>query len=177
MENKKIIIVIAAMTPSRAIGSHGSLPWHIPEDLARFKALTTGHTIIMGRKTFDSLPHGALPNRRNIVLSRTVQTIPGCEVFRSLTDALSSCADEDEVFVIGGASVYEQALPLASRLCLTMVNESYEPSDADTFFPRWNPDEWRETKREEHHFGTFLEMIRISSDTDRNNFQENLGNE
>lgn len=154
------ISLIAAMTPSRAIGTYGSLPWHIPEDLAHFKLLTTGHTIIMGRKTFDSLPHGALPNRRNIVLSRTTDSLHGCEVFLSFGEALECCHDESEVFVIGGASVYEQALPLASRLHLTMLNESYEPSEADAFFPKWNPDEWQETMRVQHSFGVFLDLTR-----------------
>ena len=118
----------------------------LPNDLKRFKALTTGHTIIMGRKTFDSLPKGALPNRRNIVLSRTVKELPGCECFPSLKSALSHCSEEEEVFIIGGSSVYRQAMPLADRLCLTEVDDT--PAEADAFFPDYQ--EWKEVSREEH---------------------------
>lgn len=140
------IHIIAAVAQNGAIGYQNKLIYWLPNDLKRFKALTTGHTIIMGRKTFDSLPKGALPNRRNIVLSRSTQTLPGCEVFPSLDDALAHCSADEEVYIIGGASVYEQALPKADRLCLTEVHDT--PAHADTFFPDYR--QWHETAREEH---------------------------
>jgi len=118
----------------------------LPNDLKRFKALTTGHTIVMGRNTFLSLPKGALPNRRNIVLSRTQSAFPGCETFASLKEALKHCSPEEDIYIIGGASVYKQALPLADRLCLTEVDDT--PLQADTFFPPY--EDWQEVWREDH---------------------------
>ena len=141
-----MISIIAAVAKNRAIGYKNKLLYWLPEDLKRFKALTTGHTIIMGRRTFDSLPKGALPNRRNIVLSRTTRQIPGCECYPSLEKALTHCADDEEVFVIGGESVYRQALPLASRLYLTEIDDT--PALADAFFPEHEG--WEETAREVH---------------------------
>ena len=129
----------------------------LPNDLKRFKSLTTGHTIIMGRNTFLSLPKGALPNRRNIVLSRTAFSshtgedgrglFPGCDVYPSLEEALAHCAKDEDVYIIGGASVYTQALSMADRLCLTEVDDT--PKEADTFFPEYKAD-WREVAREDH---------------------------
>ena len=141
------INIIAAVARNRAIGNDNKLLYWLPNDLKRFKALTTGHTIIMGRKTFDSLPKGALPNRRNVVVSRTVKELPGCEVFASLDEALRHCAVDEDVYVIGGASIYEQALPLADRLCLTEIDDT--PAEADVFFPSY--DGWHEVSREEHN--------------------------
>jgi dihydrofolate reductase len=131
-----MISIIAAVARNRAIGLHNQLLYWLPNDLRRFKALTTGHTIVMGRLTFESLPKGALPNRRNIVLSRSDKQFPGAETFPTLEAALKACADDEEVFIIGGASVYEQALPFADRLLLTEVNDT--PSEADAFFPDYN---------------------------------------
>ena len=119
-----MISIIAAVARNRAIGLNNHLLYWLPNDLRRFKALTTGHTIIMGRLTFESLPKGALPNRRNIVLSRSDKQFPGAETFPTLEAALKACADDEEVFIIGGASIYEQALPLANRLLLTEVNDT-----------------------------------------------------
>ncbi len=141
-----MISIIAAIARNRAIGNDNKLLYWLPNDLKRFKALTTGHTIIMGRKTFDSLPKGALPNRRNVVLSRSVKEIEGCEVYSSLEEALKHSAQEEDIYIIGGASVYEQALSVADRLCLTEVDDT--PLCADAFFPEF--DGWRETYREEH---------------------------
>ena len=100
----------------------------------------------MGRNTFLSLPKGALPNRRNIVLSRSAKEFPGCEVYPSLEEALNHCAKDEEVFIIGGASVYKQALAVADRLCLTEIDDT--PAEADTFFPPY--DDWKEESREAH---------------------------
>ena len=142
-----MINIIAAVAKDRAIGFQNKLIYWLPNDLKRFKALTTGHTIIMGRNTFLSLPKGALPNRRNIVLSRTVTDFPGCDVYPSLEEALAHCTKDEDVYIIGGASVYTQALSLADRLCLTEVDDT--PKEADTFFPEYKVD-WREVAREDH---------------------------
>lgn len=142
-----MINIIAAVAKDRAIGFKNKLIYWLPNDLKRFKALTTGHTIIMGRNTFLSLPKGALPNRRNIVLSRTVTDFPGCDVYPSLEEALAHCTKDEDVYIIGGASVYTQALSLADRLCLTEVDDT--PKEADTFFPEYKAD-WREVAREDH---------------------------
>ena len=131
------------------IGAKGGMPWHNKADLKWFKDMTTGHPVIMGRKTFDSLPKGALPNRRNIVLSRNKRlTFPGAERFSSLQEALENCNDDEQVFIIGGASVYREALPLADRLCITHIEAT--PDEADVFFPKIDYNEWEEKIREPH---------------------------
>lgn len=148
----------------RAIGYKNRLLYAIPSDMTRFRMLTTGHTIIMGRKTFESLPNGALPNRRNIVISKTREQIAGCEVFGSVEEALEARkeAAKDECFIIGGASIYEQALPFADKLYLTIVEK--EPEHADTFFPEINPAEWEVTEKEMRNENglpfTFLTLYR-----------------
>lgn len=165
----------------RAIGYKNRLLYAIPSDMTRFRMLTTGHTIIMGRKTFESLPNGALPNRRNIVISKTKEQITGCEVCSSLEEALAARKEEagnkkevgskeaigskeasDECFIIGGASIYEQALPFADKLYLTIVEK--EPGHADTFFPEINPAEWEVTEKEMRNENglpfTFLTLYR-----------------
>ena len=142
-----MISIIAAVARNRAIGHQNKLIYWLPNDLKRFKQLTTGHTIVMGRNTFLSLPKGALPNRRNIVLSRTQTEHPGCETYASLEEALSHCRPDEHIYIIGGASVYAQSLALADRLCLTEVADT--PAEADTFFPPY-ADEWQEVSRENH---------------------------
>ena len=167
--------IIVAIAQNRAIGHKNKLIYWLPNDLKRFKSLTTGNTIVMGRKTFESLPKGALPNRRNIVVSRTAKpdAFPGAECYPSLEAALKAAqsgyiynnVESSEVFIIGGASIYEQALPLADRLCLTFVHDT--PAEADTFFPKYNPAEWEETFREDHeadekheHSYSFIDLCR-----------------
>ncbi len=142
-----MISIIAAVAKNRAIGYQNKLIYWLPNDLKRFKALTTGHTIIMGRNTFLSLPKGALPNRRNIVLSRSQKTFPGCDTYVSLEEALKHCTPDEDIYIIGGASVYRQALKIADRLCLTEIDDT--PDDADTFFPPYK-DDWQEESREDH---------------------------
>ena len=142
-----MISIIAAVAKDRAIGYKNKLIYWLPNDLKRFKALTTGHTIIMGRNTFLSLPKGALPNRRNIVLSRSAKAFEGCDVYPSLEDALQHCSKDEDIYISGGASVYRQALPLADRLCLTEIDDT--PAEADTFFPEYK-DDWQESEREDH---------------------------
>lgn len=160
-----MLSIIACISKKhRAIGYENQLLYHIKSDMTRFRELTTGHTIIMGRKTFESLPNGALPNRRNIVISKTREQITGCEVFASLEEALEARkeAAEDECFIIGGASIYEQALPFADKLYLTIVEK--EPEAADTFFPEINPAEWEVTEKEMRNENglpfTFLTLYR-----------------
>lgn len=141
--------MIAAVAENGAIGYENKLLYWLPNDLKRFKTLTTGHTIIMGRRTFESLPKGALPNRRNIVLTRNSHFIaPNVEVFSSLEAALAACGDDEEVFVIGGASVYAEAMPYAQRLCLTYVENT--PTKADAFFPTIDSMLWEQTDCERH---------------------------
>lgn len=143
-----MVSIIAAVARNLAIGYQNKLLYWLPNDLKRFKALTTGHTIIMGRRTFESLPKGALPNRRNVVLTRSQVTFPGAETFPSLLAALASCAPEEDVYIIGGASVYAEALPLADRLCLTEIDDT--PGQADAFFPLFSDEEWKVAEKEEH---------------------------
>lgn len=163
------ISIIVAIAQNNAIGHENKLIYWLPNDLKRFKQLTTGNTIIMGRKTFESLPKGALPNRRNIVLSRTGSPVdfPGADCFRYLDEALASCNENDEVFIIGGASVYAEGLKIADRLCLTYIHDI--PEHADTFFPEFALNEWQETYREDHesdekhsHKYSFVNLERIN---------------
>ena len=142
-----MISIIAAVARNLAIGYQNKLLYWLPNDLKRFKQLTTGHTIIMGRNTYDSLPKGALPNRRNVVLSRSVKELPGCDVYPSLKAALQSCKADEDIYIIGGARVYEQALPLADRLCLTEIDDT--PAEADAFFPDYS-EGWRIEQKEAH---------------------------
>lgn len=161
-----MLTLIAAVASDGAIGYENKLLYWLPNDLKRFKALTTGHTIVMGRRTFDSLPKGALPNRRNIVLSRNADFIAeNIEVFPSLEAALAACAPDEEVFVIGGASVYREALSLADRLCLTYVYDT--PAHADAFFPAISLSDWmvvgveRHEADERHAFSySFVDFVR-----------------
>ncbi len=144
-----MISIIVCIAQNRAIGFENKLLYWLPNDLKRFKQLTTGHTIIMGRRTFESLPKGALPNRRNIVLSRQADALfEGAEHYASLEEALEHCRPDEEVYIIGGATVYEQAMPLADRLLVTQVADT--PASADAFFPVIDPALWYEVACEEH---------------------------
>lgn len=154
-----ILTLIACIDPQHAIGYRNRLLWHLPDDLHHFRDLTLGHTIIMGRKTYESLPHGALPGRENIVLSRTRTAIDGCTVYPSLEKALQPLKDRnDNIFIIGGESVYREALPLAQRLCLTLVEKTAPKADA--FFPHIEWEEWEEIQKEQHDGFAFAEYHR-----------------
>jgi dihydrofolate reductase len=143
----KSISIVAAMDRNRLIGRGNALPWRLPADLARFKAITWGHPILMGRRTFESLGR-ALPGRTNIVLTRDpAYRAEGAVVVRGLDQALDAAGEAEEVFVIGGASFYAQCLPLAQRLYLTRVDAELE---GDAWFPSFDEDEWREVAREVH---------------------------
>lgn len=137
--------IVVAMARDRAIGRNNDLLWHLPADLRRFKALTTGHSILMGRRTWESLPNGALPKRRNIVVSRSLQATEGAELYTSIEAALQALesSSQEEVFVIGGGEIYQQLLPQAHRLYLTVVEGEYP--EADTFFPEINQADWEIT--------------------------------
>jgi dihydrofolate reductase len=144
-----MIHIIVATDRNMAIGYQNKLLFWLPNDLKRFKELTTGNTIIMGRNTFLSLPKGALPNRRNIVLStRKDASFPGAETYSSLEEAIKACKEDEKIYIIGGASVYKQALPLADVLCITEIDA--EAPAADTYFPTIDPSIWKENSRESH---------------------------
>ena len=142
-----IVALLVAMSDDGVIGRDNTLPWHLPRDLQWFKSLTTGHAIIMGRTTFQSIGR-PLPNRRNIVLSRNPAfRAKDVEVAPTLEAALDLVRNDDEVFVVGGAAIYQLALPRAQRMYLTRVHAQVE---GDVRFPDWRPDEWRLVWEEEH---------------------------
>jgi dihydrofolate reductase len=141
------ITLLAAIGRNLVIGRDGSMPWHLPEDLAHFKHTTMGHTLVMGRKTFDSIGR-ALPGRRTIVVTRNPSwSHPDVETARSLADALALAGPADQVFVVGGGEVYGEAMPFAQQMLLTEVPDAPE---GDTFFPEWVVQDWREVDREHH---------------------------
>lgn len=141
------LTLIVATDRHRGIGIRNTLPWRLPEDLAFFKRTTSGHPIIMGRKTFDSIGR-PLPNRRNIVVTRNPEwSHAGVEAVSSLPQA-AKLAGEGEVFVIGGAQIYAEALPLATRVVMTEIGAGFE---CDAFFPELDASQWAETSREPHH--------------------------
>ena len=139
-------IIACISQTNRAIGYQNRTLYHIKSDLTRFRELTTGHAIIMGRKTYESLPNGALPHRRNIVVSRSMQEMEGCEVYPNLDAALKAAESPQEIFIIGGESIYRQSLPAAHKLYLTVVDDA--PQQADAFFPEINPEEWELIEKE-----------------------------
>jgi dihydrofolate reductase len=144
-----IVSIIAAVDEQNAIGKGRQLLWRLPQDMRRFQNLTAGHTVIMGRKTFESLPKGALPNRRNVVLtSHLTKSFAGAVACNSLPDALKLCEKEAEIFLIGGATVYTPALTIADKLYLTRIHHVFE--NADVFFPAINFDEWKEIEHLPH---------------------------
>ena len=144
------ISLIVAVAQNGIIGTGGTMPWHITEDFAHFKAVTLGHSVVMGRKTYESIGR-PLPRRRNIVITRNTDLrIEGCEMAPSLEAAIEMCAGEEEVFVIGGGEIYRQAMPLAHKLYITHVGVSVV---GDTRFPEIAPAEWQEVWREEWQRG------------------------
>ncbi len=155
------------MSDNRIIGMNNQLPWRLPNDLRRFKAITMGRPVIMGRKTYDSIGK-PLPGRLNIVISRQKDlNIEGCTVAHSLDAALQSTGDADEVMIIGGADIYQQALPHAQRVYLTQVHADIK---GDAGFPPLNVNEWHEISREHHamdeqhaHAYSFITLERIST--------------
>ena len=146
-----MISIIVAIAKNFAIGKNNDLLYHLPNDMKHFKETTTGHTVIMGKNTFESFPKRPLPNRRNIVVAFPDE-IPddkeGAEWFTSLEAAFDAAKDDGEVFIIGGAFVYKQTLPMADKLYLTIVDD--EPTDADAYFPTVEYSQWKEISREHH---------------------------
>ena len=141
------IAIIVAIAQNFAIGKNNDLLFHLPSDWKRFKKLTSGHAVIMGKRTLFSLPNGPLPNRRNIVISDIPgETFERCETVYSIDEAVEAVRNEQEAFVIGGGMIYRQFYPIAGKLYLTMAHRDFE---ADTFFPEINFNEWRELIRED----------------------------
>jgi dihydrofolate reductase len=141
------ISIIVAMALNRTIGINNTLPWRCPADLKHFKSLTMGHHMIMGRKTYDSIGK-PLPGRTTVVVSRNpALKIEGCIVTHTLDEAIAACAGDEEIFIVGGAELYSQALPLAQTLYLTEIQQDIT---GDAHFPALNLAEWREVSREAH---------------------------
>jgi len=148
VNRKKQISIIVAIAKNNAIGKDNQLLWHISEDLKRFKQITSGHQIIMGKKTYESLPKRPLPNRTNIVITDVPgEKFEGCVTVYSIEEALHYCTETDESFVIGGGSVYRQFLPYTNKLYLTLVDKDFE---ADIFFPDIDFNEWHLIEKEDH---------------------------
>lgn len=139
--------LIVATAKNRVIGLNNTLPWHLPEDLKRFRALTTGHHIIMGRKTYDSLGR-LLPGRTTVIVTRNQSyKVEGAIVVHSLEDAIAACSNDQEVFLIGGAELYKDGLKLADKLYVTEIDAEFE---GDAFFPEFNLSEWSAGEMETH---------------------------
>ena len=160
-----LVTLIAAVAENRIIGREGDLPWRLPDDLRRFKRVTTGHVVIMGRRTWEAGGGRPLPGRRNVVVTRqSGYAADGAEVVRSLEAAFDLAAGEARVYVLGGGEIYAQALPRADELDLTIVHA--EP-EGDARFPEWDPADWTETWSERHeaderhaHAFTFRTLVR-----------------
>jgi len=143
------ISIIAAVADNFAIGKANDLPWYLPADLKHFRQLTTGHAVVMGKRTFESLPKGPLPNRKNIVLTSIMSEGVNEGYFEadSLEDAVYLCEHEEKVFIIGGATVYKQSINKVNTMYITWIHKSFT---ADTYFPEVNFEEWNEVSREDH---------------------------
>lgn len=158
-------VIIAAVSENGVIGKDGDIPWHYPEDLKHFKEKTMNHPVIMGSSTYRSLPEDfrPLPGRKNIVLTRSgVDADESVAIANSLEEAwnIAEEYDENKVFIIGGATIYEQTLEDADKLVLTRVHKAY---DGDTFFPDWNPDNWEEIERDDRDELSFIEYVRTQN--------------
>lgn len=141
------ISIIAAMGKNRVIGKGNSLPWNLPEDMKRFRELTLGKPVVMGRKTFESIGK-PLPNRKNIIITRDKEyNAGGCIVVHSADEALKAAGESMEIMVIGGEQIFREFLPKADRLYLTFIDKDFE---GDSFFPEYNKNEWKAIKKEEH---------------------------
>lgn len=144
------IALVVAVARNGVIGAGNALPWRLPDDLKYFKALTMGHCVVMGRKTFESIGR-PLPGRQNVIVTRQAgYQVPGAEVAHSVEEALEACERKDEVFVIGGAELFRQLIDRASRLYMTEVLREFE---GDVFFPEYDRTAWREVSRDRRHAG------------------------
>lgn len=162
-----MLSIIVATAENNAIGKDNDLIWYISDDLKRFKRLTTGHTILMGRKTYESLPNGALPKRENVVITRDKDLqLPKCTMLNSIEEAIEKYTNsKEEIFVIGGGSIYEKLLPFAQNIYLTKVHESF---DADVFFPEIDENKWKVISEEKHKKAeknefdfSFIDLVRV----------------
>lgn len=158
-----MVSIIVAIAENGTIGDKNTLLWNIKEDMRHFRTITTGHPVIMGRKTYESIGR-PLPKRTNVVITRSDSTFEGCSVAHSLEEAIEMFPPEEEIFIIGGAQIYAAALPLADKLYLTIVHRNYE---GDTSFPQLDMAEWNEIGREEFERGeefdggfTFIDLER-----------------
>ena len=163
LSKKRIITIIAAISENRVLGNENKLIWHLPEDLKRFKRLTSGHAIIMGRKTFESLPK-ALPDRHNIVVTKNKQfSAEGVTACHSLIEAIEASGDDLQPFIIGGGQIYQQAIKLADKIELTKIYKSF---DGDVFFPKIDSKLWYLDKEEQHEHSnlkySYLTYLKIS---------------
>lgn len=142
-----MISIIVAVSEDLGIGKNNDLLWHLPEDMKRFKKLTTGNTVVMGKRTWESLPRRPLPNRRNVVITdKPGETFEGAVAAYSIEDAVAKCKDDNEVFIIGGGSIYRQFMPVADRLYITHVHRKTE---ADVYFPEISRKIWKVIEKEE----------------------------
>ncbi len=142
------MIIIAALTENRVIGNNNAMPWHVSEESRQFQRLTTGNTLIMGRKTFESLDSRPLPKRKNIVVSRTLPDTEGIDVCKTLEHAVEKARSYDKkIFIMGGSDIYRQALPLADKMYLSYIKKDYA---GDAYFPEFDESEWETTKEEDH---------------------------
>lgn len=141
--------IIVAIDENNAIGKDNQMLAHLPNDLKYFQRVTSGHSVIMGRKTFESLPKGALPNRRNIVITRNTElSYSRCEMVNSIDEAIKAAEGEDEVFIMGGGIIYKETMNRADKLYITHIHHSFD--DAEVYFPAIDPNVWQEVWREEH---------------------------
>lgn len=160
-----MITLIAAAAENNALGKDNQLVWHLPDDFKRFKQITSGHYIIMGRKTFESFPK-PLPNRTHVIITRQKNyKVDGCIVVNSIEDAIKVCPKEEEVFIIGGADIYNQSIDFADKIELTRVHANFE---ADAFFPKINLNHWKlifeekHVQDEKHNFDfTFQTFVKV----------------
>jgi dihydrofolate reductase len=157
------LTLVAAVAKNRVIGSHNALPWYIKEDLKHFRLVTTGHTVLMGKNTYDSIVNRLgkpLPNRKNVVVSRQPEFKPieGVFAYRSLEEALEACKNDGEVMVAGGGQIFSQLIDKADKLILTEVNKEV---DGDVLFPEVDKNIWKEISREDHDEFSFVEYERV----------------
>lgn len=142
-----MLSIIVATDQNNAIGHNNDLPWHLSDDLKRFKAITTGYTVLMGRNTWNSLPFKPLKNRRNIVISQTMEATDGCEIARSIDESIKLCCNDEKVFIIGGARIYTQMIDKVDELIITHVMHTFE--NTDTFFPTIDQNQWSISEKSE----------------------------
>jgi dihydrofolate reductase len=153
------IIIIAAISENRVIGRNNALPWpFIKADMERFKKTTLGWPCVMGRRTWESLPKRPLPGRPNIVISKSLSSVEGADVFPSLQEAIGHCSGCENIFICGGASIYEEAMGFAGRIELTLIHDQYE---GDAFFPEINYAQWKITNREDFDGFSFISYSRL----------------